>query len=73
MCRDDDHHGRGARLQELGSSGEAKIGERKRVGTIQIMVVNMFVLCNIVSRESKENDYHGLGKLSGGRDLVEST
>ena len=59
------------RALELGSSGEAKIGERKRAGIIQIMVVNMFVLCNIVSRESKENDYHGLGKLCGRRDLVE--
>ena len=51
------------RALELGSSGEAKIGERKRVGIIQIMVVNMFELCNIVSWESKENGYHGLREM----------
>jgi len=29
-------------------------------------------LYNMLSRELRENDYHGLGMLSGGRDLVES-
>ena len=29
-------------------------------------------LYNMMSLESRENDYHGLGMLSGGRDLAES-